>query len=61
MMCTRKLAKGSNSTCEDSDNYYVCDNDDVQFMYTGDSLLVQRTYTDPWSVLHTCILVIHVY
>jgi len=47
-MCTRRLPKGSTDSCEDPNNYYVCDNDDVQFMYDGESLTLERVIIDPW-------------
>lgn len=46
--CSRYLAAGSGQSPIDPDNYYQCGSDYVRFIYSGDTLQLERSYTDPW-------------
>jgi len=32
----------------DANNYYLCDDDNIEFLFAGTSLTIQRTYQDEW-------------
>ncbi|KAK5126797.1 hypothetical protein LTR85_009731 [Meristemomyces frigidus] len=44
--CSRYLPSGSSRSPIDPDTYYPCDSNDVQFIYAGSSLTIERSYVD---------------
>ncbi|KAK5745362.1 hypothetical protein LTR17_001523 [Elasticomyces elasticus] len=45
-MCSRTVAAGSGGSLRDS-AYYACEGNEVRFIYSGTSLSLERSYTDP--------------
>ncbi|KAK4888337.1 hypothetical protein LTR27_012746 [Elasticomyces elasticus] len=44
--CSRTVAAGSGGSLRDS-AYYACEGNEVRFVYSGTSLSLERSYTDP--------------
>ncbi|KAK3627645.1 hypothetical protein LTR56_019097 [Elasticomyces elasticus] len=44
--CSRMVAAGSGGSLRDS-TYYACEGNEVRFIYSGTSLSLERSYTDP--------------
>ncbi|KAK3636745.1 hypothetical protein LTR56_014047 [Elasticomyces elasticus] len=45
-MCSRTVAAGSGGSLRDP-AYYACEGNEVRFIYSGTSLSLERSYTDP--------------